>query len=153
MKDWSAIPEIDYNRIWDKFDLDFSFTPSVDSKDWPSIKTEKPFLKFTISDLGNENLLSDFIKKAIDAFIGITNEDEQIIALDWQHECFYINPGKIKVPDMLDFSTISFIPNGDYYIFLTNDFENVWFGHPWEKSITVIGDRLINAFNRDKLLL
>jgi hypothetical protein len=43
----------------------------------------------------------------------------------------------------------SFVPDGDYYIFLTKDFQNVWFGHPWEKTITLIGDKLIKAYQAD----
>jgi hypothetical protein len=34
---------------------------------------------------------------------------------------------------------ISFIPDGEYYIFISKDHQNVWFGHPWEKTVTLIG--------------
>ena len=46
---------------------------------------------------------------------------------------------------------ISFVPDGDYYIFISRDLQNVWFGHPWEKSITVIGEKLISAGVRNGL--
>ena len=46
---------------------------------------------------------------------------------------------------------ISFIPDGDYYIFITKDLQNVWFGHPWEKSVTLIGEGLILAATRNGL--
>ncbi|WP_414648331.1 DUF2716 domain-containing protein [Dinghuibacter sp.] len=29
--------------------------------------------------------------------------------------------------------------------FITKDRQNVWFGHPWEKTITLIGEKLISA--------
>jgi len=38
---------------------------------------------------------------------------------------------------------IPILPNGDYYIFLTKDFRNVWFGHAWEETITLIGHDLV----------
>jgi hypothetical protein len=78
---------------------------------------------------------------------------DEIIILDWQHECFFANPRQITVDTMLpnDNTSImvpSFIPDGDYYIFVTKDFENIWFGHPWEKTITIIGDKLIKAYKQ-----
>jgi hypothetical protein len=160
MKYWIRLSESDYDKIWDKFYADFSFKPSTYSKDWPSIKTEKPTLKFDISHLWgdsyNETIYDDFIKKAIDAFVEIANQEDQIFALDWQHECFYLDPRQLKLADMEENESsiriVSFIPNGDYYIFITEDFENIWFGHPWEKTITIIGNRLIDAFNKNKPL-
>jgi hypothetical protein len=161
MKDWTKISNVDKDKIWDRFYNDFSFRPSVYKHDWPSIKTDKTILKFDIKNLWGDSysdiIYTDFIQKAIDAFIEITNPDDSIIALDWQHECFYIDPRQLTPDIMTDDETsipiISFIPDGDYYIFITKDFENIWFGHPWEKSITIIGDRLMKAFNNHRPLL
>lgn len=33
-------------------------------------------------------------------------------------------------------------PIGDYYAFLTEDFSEGTFGHPWEQTLCVIGHRL-----------
>jgi hypothetical protein len=49
------------------------------------------------------------------------------------------------IDNVTNSTVVSFIPDGDYYIFITKDFGNIWFGHPWEKTVTVIGDRLIKA--------
>ena len=151
MKNWKTLSENDYDYVWSRFYEYFEFDPSITERDWPSIQMDKPFIKFSIKKLWgdsyNEVINKDFIQKAIDAFVEITKQEEEIFALDWQHECFYVNPRQLSPSIMTDMETsvpvISFIPNGDYYVFMTNDFENVWFGHPWEKTITIIGTKQI----------
>jgi hypothetical protein len=157
--DQSLISEADYKNVWDWLYAQLRFIPSTRSIDWPSIRTDKRYLKFKIDFLwgtGYSPLIhSNFVQKAIEAFIDITIPGEEIYALDWRHECYYYDPRKLSVHGMLDDGSsipkISFIPDGDYYIFVTKDFENIWFGHPWEKTITVLGDKLIAALNQKKL--
>lgn len=149
----TSLSGLDREKVWDWIYRELSFKPSVRPLDWPSISTQKRYFKFKIDSLWgpdySEQAHSNFIQQAIDAFIEITTPDEEIYALDWQHECYYFDPRRLSVNYMRDDGSsntkISFIPDGDYYIFLTKDFENIWFGHPWEKTITVIGDRLIGA--------
>lgn len=157
MRNWKKLTEEDTDITWRWFYKEFSFNPSISPKDWPSIKTDKPNIKFDITNLWgdtyNETIWDDFLQKAIKAFINITNPGEKIFALDWQHECFYVDPRELTPAILNDYESsipvISFIPDGDYYIFTTRDFENVWFGHPWEKSITIIGNKLISVFNNN----
>jgi hypothetical protein len=89
------------------------------------------------------------MKKAIDTFITITHKGDTIYAFDWQHEGFHYDPRELRVDGLLDsessINVISFIPDGDYYIFITKNLQNNWFGHPWERSITLIGETLISA--------
>ncbi len=161
MNNWEKITEEDYKKIWGWFYKEFSFNPSTSLEEWPSIRTIKPNIKIDITNLWgnnyNEIIWDDFLQKAIEAFIQITNPEEKIFALDWHHECFYINPRELTPAILNDDESsipiISFIPDGDYYIFITKDFENVWFGHPWEKTVTIIGSKLINAFNNNLPLL
>jgi hypothetical protein len=153
------ISDIEKKRAWDWIYNELSFKPSVRSGDWPSINTGKRHFKFKIDTLWgsgySEQAQSNFIRQAIEAFIEITTPGEEIYALDWQHQCYYYDPRKLSVYDMIDDDSgntrISFIPDGDYHIFLTKDFENIWFGHPWEMTITVIGDRLIDVVKRKDL--
>ncbi|MEO6316877.1 MAG: DUF2716 domain-containing protein [Chitinophagaceae bacterium] len=154
MQYWLRLPDNAYDRAWDRFYTTFSFQPGVSAKDWPSITTRKPCKKIDIGSFWsnyNEQATLDFIQKGIDAFTAITQPGELIYALDWQHECFYVDPTKITAREMLQngsgASRISFLPDGDYYIFITKDFENVWFGHPWEQTVTLIGNQLITAFD------
>ena len=160
MKVWEELSKTVYNQVWDRFYKEFNFRPSVHEEDWPSIHTDKPLLKLGIESLlgvtYSESINADLIQKAIDAFVEISKKGDKIFALDWQHECFYIDPRQLTpeiiVDNESDTPAISFIPDGDYYIFLTKDFENIWFGHPWEKTITIIGSELISAFNKNRPL-
>ena len=103
----------------------------------------------------SEQSHANFIQQAIEAFIEITTPGEEIYALDWQHECYYYDPRKLRAPDMLNDASnipkISFIPDGEYNIFVTMDFENIWFGHPWEQTVTIIGNKLITAIKNKGL--
>jgi hypothetical protein len=153
------IPELDEKKVWDWIYRELSFKPSVRPPDWPSISTRRRHFKFKIESLWgpgySEPTHTNFIGQAIEAFVEITSPGEKIYALDWQQECYYYDPRNLNVYDMLDDDSsntkISFIPDGNYYIFLTKDFENIWFGHPWEKTVTVIGDRLIGAVKSKNL--
>ncbi len=155
----TPLTETDYKNIWDWVYSALSFKPSIRSIDWPSIQTERPFRKFSVDFLWkggyDEALYAKFINNAINAFVDITPNGEAIYALDWQHDCFYYDPKELTADLMLDNESsippISFIPDGDYYIFITKDLQNVWFGHPWEKSVTLIGERLILAATKNGL--
>ena len=63
---------------------------------------------------------------------------ERVIALDWQHQGYYFRPerfeGHWEIPPF---------PDGDYYIFLSEDMTEGWFGHPWEQTICVFGSRAV----------
>ena len=161
MNNWEKLTEEDNNKTWNWFYKEFSFNPSTNPKDWPSIKSIKPKIKIDILNLWgnayNETIWNNFLQKAIEAFVNVTNPGEKIFALDWHHECFYVDPRELTPTILTDSESsntvISFIPDGDYYIFITKDFENVWFGHPWEKTVTIIGSKLINAFKNNLPLL
>lgn len=43
---------------------------------------------------------------------------------------------------------VSAYPNGDYSIFLREDLSEGIFGHPWEQSLCVFGERLVGSLGR-----
>ena len=43
-------------------------------------------------------------------------------------------------------------PDGDYYCFFSPDMSEGTFGHPWEQSLCVIGDRLIKSLGQSPSL-
>ena len=67
--------------------------------------------------------------------------DEQLLVLDWQHPAYLfsphrhaLEPGQWPVP---------VFPNGDYYAFLSGDLNMGTFGRPWEQTLCVFGEPLI----------
>lgn len=83
---------------------------------------------------------------AIKVFQDITQIDEEMYALDWQHQGYAFNPRKtMDKQEHWNEWIVPIFPNGDYYIFTTKDMQNVWFGHPWQETITLFGEKIINA--------
>jgi hypothetical protein len=142
MKNFRKLNSEEYDKAWDMFYDLFHFKPSIN--EFPAISTEKIQLKFNISKCFSEDFPFDKLEQfAIDLFTSISKPGDRLYALDWQHECYDFDPR--MQPDRNDFDEwiVPALPNGDYYIFLTKDFNNVWFGHPWERTITLIGDDIV----------
>lgn len=56
---------------------------------------------------------------------------------------------EVERSDLSDWP-ISVIPDGDHHIFLAEDFSFGTFGHPWEQTICVFGQQLIDAVELNK---
>ena len=130
------------DRVWEHFYHEYAFRPSVYAKDWPSVQPKGYHLKLDISAcFGTERMpacearVEEFAKTL---FLRLTRPGDRLIALDWQHECFDFDPRQGWSEEGA--WTIPVFPDGDYYIFLTPDLANIWFGHPWEQSVTLLGE-------------
>ncbi len=73
-----------------------------------------------------------------DALGDLHGEDEYVIALDWQHFAYEFHPGSRAMPPGP--WRIPALPDGDYYLFLAQDFRFGWLGHPWERTVCCYGD-------------
>jgi len=139
MKNFRPLDKDEYEQVWDKFYDLFDFKPSTTN--FPAIKTISQQLKLNISDCFSADYPFDKLEQwALTLFCRISNSDERLYALDWQHEFYDFDPRQEIDKDEFDEWTVPVFPNGNYYIFLTKDFKNVWFGHPWEQIITLIGN-------------
>ncbi|NMH74024.1 DUF2716 domain-containing protein [Bacillus sp. RO2] len=152
MKNWIPFSDQEYDQIWDRIYRDIKFEPSLSN--FPSFQVPYPFITYNISDYfgGSADLdaYDDLEENALDAFIETTLVDEYILALDWQHECYWVNPRLEFEKDEFGEWTIPIFPNGDYYFFIQKDFKWGYLGNPWERSITIFGKELINAFEKHK---
>lgn len=68
-----------------------------------------------------------------------------VFALDWQHTSYRFWPHRAGP---LEDWPITVYPDGDYYLFLAPDFSFGTLGHPWEKTLCVFGQPLIDAVHR-----
>lgn len=152
MKNWVPFSRQEYEQIWDRIYRDFKFEPSISN--FPPFQVPPPFITYDISDyfgdLADLDAYDDLEEQALDAFKEITSVDEYILALDWQHKCYWVNPRSEFEKDEFGEWTIPIFPNGDYYFFIQKDFKWGYLGHPWERSITIFGKELINAFDKHK---
>jgi len=81
-----------------------------------------------------------------------------ILCLDWQHPCYRVWPG--RGPENIERSgrsgkpgksgwPLSPYPDGDYFIYLAEDFRFGTFGHPWEQTLCVFGGDLLDLVEAD----
>ncbi|MFG2520170.1 DUF2716 domain-containing protein [Streptomyces sp. NPDC048527] len=67
-----------------------------------------------------------------------------LFALDWQHTSYRFAPQEAGGPGQAAWP-LSPYPDGDYYIFLSEGFRFGSFGHPWEESLCLFGEELLDA--------
>jgi hypothetical protein len=149
MEAWELLSEVEYDEVWDRFYEQFDFKPSVHRQDFPSIREPSPSITFKFEyPISSEEVLDDLDNKTLSALVSIVEEGKTLYVLDWQHDCYWFRPH-------LPFREwrIPVLPNGDYYIFLAEDFSFGLFGHPWEQTICVWGEKLLTAFEKNKPVL
>jgi len=88
-------------------------------------------------------------ERVVDAFRRCLDTNERLYVLDWQHDCYSLDPYRPFTAAELEEWPIGIEPNGDYYIFLTSDFRIGTFGHPWEETLCIFGQPLLNALDQN----
>ncbi|GAA4936486.1 DUF2716 domain-containing protein [Streptomyces coeruleoprunus] len=142
-----ALPEAEYRRVWGRFYEDFDFRPSMSSFEWPAIKEPVASVTWRLAalddDPGYERLdrLVDVIKQGLTSCVG---PQGTLLALDWQHTSYRFAPQEVGGPEQPAWP-LSPYPDGDYCIYLTEDFRLGSFGHPWEESLCLFGEELLDV--------
>ena len=151
---WAKFKPDEYDQLWTAFDSGFSFRAGVNSDKWPGIREPSPSVTidlspiFEMSDARFVAAASLVDQMALYAFTTVLPPDRRLAVLDWQHPGYWLwphafaltlaspNPAAWRVP---------VFPNGDYYIFATEDLASGTFGHPWEQTLCIYGEGLIAA--------
>lgn len=142
---WTELGRGEYDEFWASFNARYGFRAGVSSETWPGIKEPAPSVTFdlrVIEDGPRRGAAYDAINaEALRAFVwGLP--DEELVVLDWQHPGYYrFRPANQALTWRADWRVPVF-PDGDYFAFLTHDFTEGTFGHPWEQTLCVIGERL-----------
>lgn len=143
---WVELSPDEYDKVWGDFFERLKFTPTVNPDGIRSILEPTPSVTYKISeDFGDKNKIADLENKVLSALRVQTPPTGKVYALDWQHDCYWLYP-HINFQEWL----ISVLPDGDYYIFLAEDFRFGIFGHPWEWTSCVWGNELISFFEKSK---
>lgn len=141
------LPEAEYRRVWDRFSADFGFRPGVNPVTWPAIEEPVASVTWSLASLDDDpddrrlDRLVQVVKEGLRSCVPVQGT---LFALDWQHDSFRFSPHLVGGPDQAR-SPLSPYPDGDYYIFLSDDFRTGSFGHPWEESLCLFGQGLLDV--------
>lgn len=136
---WEKMRDDESKQIWRRFGRAFSFRASTHKDQWPGIEERAPSLNYQLppfKEINQQRVWDTFLShfKALTVRPG----QERMAVLDWQHQCYWLTPAKADST-----AVVPIIPNGDYYIFLGQEFRYGTFGHPWEWSLNVFGAPLL----------
>ena len=151
---WEPMTDDEMNAIWGMFYERFRFRPSVESSDWPSIHEPAASVTHDISHAFSDGGVAstsdeiDLNVEMLGLFRQLVLPGERLCALDWHHDCYWFNPYSRFGFSSTYTGMISAIPDGDYSIFLADDFRVGIFGHPWEQTICVWGQPLLEVVAR-----
>lgn len=82
--------------------------------------------------------------EALRAFVWALPDVDEFLALDWQHPGYRFRPAAQALTWRAEWR-VPVYPDGDYFAFLTPDLSEGTFGHPWERTICVIGERMCSS--------
>ena len=170
-KQWELIEDkIEIKEIWDKIYSLFCFSPDYYNKSQPSF-TFPQHIKYVKThdisgmcqvlnphDVDGNYRTTVQIDTLKTIFAECMDEDDFIYALDWHHSCFKYDP-RVKEPYeyYMMYETLEdtrayfpfFYPDGDYYLFVSKDFNWGYFTHPWQKKAWVFGKRMVQLMREN----
>ncbi|MFF5226045.1 DUF2716 domain-containing protein [Dactylosporangium sp. NPDC000521] len=145
---WEPIPMDADDIYWEPFHQRFDFRPGMRS--WPAINEPVPSVTIDLAPIfaGSHPEFSAGASAvghlALVAFARVLEPGTSVVVLDWQHQTYRFWPHLFACqPDQRWPTPV--VPNGDYSVFLTEDMRTGTFGHPWEQTLCVFGDRLVSA--------
>lgn len=133
--------------VWERFDAMYGFYPSVDPKDFPGIKEPTPSVTFTwqankyfswLESECYEEMMNELDSILMSAFSHLSLDNQISYILDWNHTCYNVIELDIQSYPVRVF------PDGDYHIWLSKDLKTGTFGHPWEETLCIMGEELID---------
>ncbi|MFD5140734.1 DUF2716 domain-containing protein [Streptomyces sp. NPDC058378] len=143
----AELEDTEYRRVWDRFYEEFRFRPSVYPAHWPAITEPVDSATWSLRSLPDDpeyvrlDRLVEIVKQGLASSIG---PHGRLFALDWQHPAYQFSPHDVGGPEQPDWP-LSPYPDGDYFIFLSEDFRVGTFGHPWEESLCLFGQQLLDV--------
>jgi uncharacterized protein DUF2716 len=142
---WTVIESDDQ---WDRFERRFGFQASPWPDGWPAVREPTPSITFDLSPIfdregphfasGVHALNAEVLR----AFAWQLSDLPSMVVLDWQHATYRLDVATFVVSDWTNRDLPLPFPNGDYYAFLSEDMTEGTFGHPWEKTLLVLGQRM-----------
>lgn len=143
----TELPEAEYRSVWDRFYVEFAFSPSVNPAKWPAIKEPADSVTWSLASLDEDpsyTRLDRFVAVVEQGLTACVEPEARLFALDWQHISYSFAPHRVGGHGQEPWP-LSPYPDGDYYIYLSGDFRLGSFGHPWESSVCLFGQELLDT--------
>jgi hypothetical protein len=147
---WSPINMDADDEHWARFYQRFSFRPGMFVKE-PAIDEPTPSVTLDLSPTFTAQDVHEFAAGAaavnglaLLAWIRVLAPETSLVVLDWQHQTYRFWPYRFACQPDSQWQTEVF-PNGDYYIFLSEDMSSGTFGHPWQQTLCVFGESLVST--------
>ncbi|MBM7472480.1 hypothetical protein JOE66_002114 [Subtercola frigoramans] len=140
--------------MWDQFREKFGFRADIRASGWPAIREPTPSITFDLSGIPEGPRFASAVAaintEALRCFVWVMPDIAELLVLDWNHEAYWLKPEleSLLPPEDPINGHPTVHPNGDYYSFLNPDMTEGTFGHPWEQSICVMGQRLIDSLGK-----
>ncbi|RGA00563.1 DUF2716 domain-containing protein [Microbispora triticiradicis] len=147
---WQQIEPERYDDFWAPFDARFSFRPGYEQNDQAAIREPIPSVTVDLAPVfAGEPAQFAAAEHAVNALglLAMTRAfptAQRLLVLDWQHPSWWFWPHR-QALDPEPHWPVEIFPNGDYYVFLSEDMTTGTFGHPWEQTLCIFGDPLVNA--------
>lgn len=146
---WEQIPEEEYEDFWAPFDARFRFRPRLHESeagiDEPSGSVTLDLSPIFAGQHSQFAAGEDAVNAL--ALLGMTEvfpNDQRLLVLDWQHPSYWFWPHRQALHSDKTWP-VEVFPDGDYYVFLTEDMTAGTFGHPWRQTLCVFGERLVEV--------
>jgi len=148
---------IDYEAAWAPFDERFDFEPDFHERGKSAIRLHPDCLVIDLAGLfaspaarlgaGTQAITA----AALRAFVWLVGQDD-LVALNWNHLAWQYSPAHnaVRYADPLDLPVPVF-PNGDCYVHMEPRARWGTFGHPWQESLCVWGDELVDSLGAELL--
>jgi hypothetical protein len=151
---WKEIPHLEHDAIWDRFYDAFAFRPSVSASDWPSFREPTPSVTWDLEqafDAIGECIwhaagTAEYNAALLRALQQHVAPDERVLALDWQHSGSFFYPHRWSFDDPPAAWEIPSLPDGEYHIFVAEDFRFGSLGHPWEQTLCIFGAGFLETY-------
>ncbi|MBL1230374.1 DUF2716 domain-containing protein [Enterococcus sp. BWB1-3] len=150
---WIVLPEEDENKIWAKVYESYSFSPNSNTE---TFKIREPHDVYSCKEaIYKAETDPNWSETLRNIFSQVLGNKPYMFVLDWQHNSFKYDPTNTKEkknPIFISDESFmgggynvyfpSFYPDGDYYLFIAQDFSWGYLTDPQKQQIFVYGETL-----------
>jgi hypothetical protein len=144
-----AWEQVDYETVWTEFEGLYGFRAGTDPARWPAISEPPGSVTFDLSPCVDGSAAAEWARHTVNhaviwALAGLVGK-APLVVLDWQHPTYRFWPDRLGFGEPPFGPGVTPFPDGDYYAFFDETLQTGSFGHPWERSLCIIGPELVDS--------